>query len=293
MIPASGGSSEDDGIDLPFDPETDVFWFYVAECEVKACTAEFYLNDIALIRNSPDGGYYHAQPVNQYILDGTNELAMIIEPGPQPSLARSGPPEGRREMEVPLTDPRSATLRLCRYPYGAVVGGPERQLIQELRWPQAEHEEPHLYPLPVRVEFERATGTGPWSWEAAAKLTLDAGTRAEIESLLNRLWASLAQGDPALFLEVAAPRFDDLAEAFEDPPYKKRNAFRRLEAEIQGLQPLDPDTFDLRLAAGGRMVECLQKDWQPVLRGAPDEAGNEDHYDMFLARLEGEWRIVR
>lgn len=293
MMPAADLPSENEGIDLPFDPETDIFWFYVAECEVKNCTAEFYLNDIALIRNSPEGGYYHAQPVNHFMLDGRNELAMIIEPGPQPSTARSGPPEGRREMEVLLTDPRSAIFRLCRYPYGAVVGGPERQLLQELRWPQPEHEEAHLYPLPLKVAFERVTGTGPWAWESAPELTMDAATRSQIEAFLSRLWASLAQGDPEPFLEAAAPRFDELATAFEDPPYKKRNAFRRLAAEIQGLQPLDPESFDLRLAAGGRLVECLQKDWQPILRGLPDESGNEDQYDMFLARLNGEWRIVR
>ncbi|MFN7650450.1 MAG: hypothetical protein ACK5UT_23380 [Acidobacteriota bacterium] len=99
--------------------------------------------------------------------------------------------------------------------------------------------------------------------------------------------------DPEGFLAAAAPRFDELANAYEDPPFKKRNAFRRLVNEVTGIKPLHPDDFDLRLAANGRLVECVLPDWTPLLRGEPDADGNEDQYDMFIGRLDGQSRIFR
>ncbi len=127
---------DDEGIDLPFDPETDLFWFYVIGAGVKLCAAEFYLNGIVLSLNSLEQGYYFAQPVNQYIIDGENELAFIVKPGSRPSLALSGPPEGKTEAEAYINGPESVAVRLCRYPYGALVGGPDQQILRSLSWPQ-------------------------------------------------------------------------------------------------------------------------------------------------------------
>jgi hypothetical protein len=80
-------------VDLPHDPETDDFWFFLIEAQVKGCVAEFYLNGFALTVCSEDKGLELVQPVNQYIIDGENELAFVVKPGPIPSQAESGPPE--------------------------------------------------------------------------------------------------------------------------------------------------------------------------------------------------------
>jgi hypothetical protein len=122
---------------------------------------------------------------------------------------------------------------------------------------------------------------------------LDEAARGEIAAFLEGLRASLEKQDPEPFLEAGAPRFDELAKAYEDPPYKKRNILRRTTEEIAGMQALDPETFDLRLAAGGRLVECLAKDWDAILREAPDKDGNVDHYDMFIGRGAGGWKMYR
>lgn len=284
---------EEEEIDLPFDPETDLFWFYVIEAKVKGCAAEFYLNGFALTVCSDDKGLELVQPVNQYILDGENELAFVVKPGKIPSQAESGPPEGKTEAEVYTTGSESVTVKLCRYPFGAVTGGPDQQVLQTLTWPLEIHEETHEYPLRMAVRFPLATGTGPWLWEGLPEITLDEKAREEIAAFLESLRASLEARDPEPFLAAGAPRFDELAKAYEDPPYKKRNILRRTTAEVDGMQALDPATFDLRLAAGGRLVECLAKDWDAILRGAPDKDGNEDHYDMFIGRDPDGWKMYR
>lgn len=286
-------SSDVETVDLPYDPEADDFWFFVIEAKVKGCAAEFYLNGFPLTVCSEDKGLELVQPVNQYVIDGENELAFVVKPGPIPSQAESGPPEGKTEAEVYVTGGESVTVSLCRYPYGAVTGGEERQVLQTLAWPLEIHEETHEYPLRMSVRFPVKTGTGPWQWEGLPEITLDDAARGEIAVFLEGLRTSLAERDPEPFLAAAAPRFDELAKAYEDPPFKKRNIFRRTLDEVDGMAELDPETFDLRLAAGGRLVECLANDWDPILRGAPDKDGNEDHYDMFIGREAGAWKIYR
>jgi hypothetical protein len=286
-------TSDVETVDLPHDPETDDFWFFLIEAKVTGCEAEFYLNGFALTVCSEDKGLELVQPVNQYIIDGENELAFVVKPGPIPSQAESGPPEGKTEAEAYTTGGESVMVRLCRYPYGAVSGGPERQILQELTWPLEIHEETHEYPLRMAVRFPVKTGTGPWLWEGLPEITLDEAARGEIGEFLEGLRASLEKQDPEPFLAAGAPRFDELAKAYEDPPYKKRNILRRTTEEIEGMQALDPETFDLRLAAGGRLVECLAKDWDAILREAPDKDGNVDHYDMFIGRDAGGWKMYR
>jgi hypothetical protein len=89
------------------------------------------------------------------------------------------------------------------------------------------HEETHEYPLRMAVRFPVKTGTGPWVWEGLPEITLDEAARGEIAAFLEGLRASLEKQDPEPFLEAGAPRFDELAKAYEDPPYKKRNILRR------------------------------------------------------------------
>ena len=285
--------SEDDLIDLPYDPETDDFWFFLIEAQVKGCAAEFYLNGFPLTLCSEEKGQELVQPVNQYVIDGENELAFIVKPGPIPSQAESGPPEGKTEAEAYVTGGESVMVRLCKYPYGAVSGGEERQILQELTWPLEIHEETHEYPLRMSVRFPLKTGTGKWLWEELPEIELDEKAVEEIGAFLEGLRKSIADKDPEPFLAAGAPRFDELAKAYEDPPYKKRNIFRRTVDEVDGMGEVDPETFDLRLVAGGRLVECVGKDWDPILRGAPDKDGNEDHYDMFIGRDAGGWKMYR
>ena len=57
--------------------------------------------------------------------------------------------------------------------------------------------------------------------------------------------------------------------------------------------PLEPEAFDLRLCAGGRLVEAVNRDWLPSVRFlAPDE--EEPYgYPMLLGRIGAELAVVR
>ncbi len=53
--------------------------YYVFECAVDHCTAEFYLNDIPVVMRSQDGGRLFGGQVNELVVDGINEIGAIAK----------------------------------------------------------------------------------------------------------------------------------------------------------------------------------------------------------------------
>jgi len=41
------------------------------------------------------------------------------------------------------------------------------------------------------------------------------------------------------------------------------------------------------------MIECLGKDWQPIIRGVPDPEEGRFMYPMMIGKLKGDWLIMR
>ena len=95
--------------------------YYVLECSARECVAEFYLNDIPVVRRGPDLGLHFAGQSNQYLVDGRNELSVLVEPGPTPGEAISGKGGARSRREAAGA---AVSAALCKYPPGATVGGP-------------------------------------------------------------------------------------------------------------------------------------------------------------------------
>jgi hypothetical protein len=48
------------------------------------------------------------------------------------------------------------------------------------------------------------------------------------------------------------------------------------------MSPLEPEQFSFRLAAGGRLVECVNKDWQAAVRATSDDEPHPYDFEMFL-----------
>ncbi len=89
--------------------------FYVFECAVDNCDAEFYLNDIPVVLRKQDGGRLFGGPVNELVVEGINEIGVVINPGPEPGLALSGR-EGKRDRFVATDAKLFAALSI--YPRG-------------------------------------------------------------------------------------------------------------------------------------------------------------------------------
>jgi hypothetical protein len=263
-----------------------------AELKIDGCRAELWLNDIPLQLLAPDQSHNVSIPAHLYLLDGINTLEIVVYPGPTPSEARNGP------IDVSPVSPKgSATARLAAYNPGDFTGDAKAPVLIEVTWKAAEAE-PGPYPRAVRTSRNLGAMFGRWDWEAAERLTLDEATTDEVAYVLETLRTSLAAGDPEPLFRLATLKFRDAATAFPARPLAAlAEQFRAVVARDASsanwsFPPLDRQNFDFRLAAEGRLIECVNRDWRPTLRSAPLADSYPKYYAMLLCRLQGRWQIA-
>jgi hypothetical protein len=270
--------------------------FYVLECRVEHCTAEFYINDIPVIRRGQTMGTVFDGPVNHLLVNGTNEIAILLEPGPAPGTAIRGGQYGRCRKKLP--ENARAAVRLARYPYGAISGGPDAEPLLEAQWLSPENGDPVVLPLVVTTAEDLGPMFGTWAWESAPPLSLDMDTRVAIGNAVSEILHPLDRGDADPFVWCGAPRSEEIEKAFDLPQGTKKaqilmGIIRDAANPWWGMEPLDPGSFDLRLCARNRLVQIMATDWRPALREKPSPSGERSYYDMMLGLLDDQWRILR
>lgn len=271
--------------------------FYVLECKVDGFAAEFWLNDIPVIRLDENSGFAGIQ-VNHLLVEGENEVEMVLFHGDEPLESKTGPLPPKEPKPPQAVDPKlKASVSLCKYPYGAAVGGPDRTELFQMTWGPSE-ETTIVVPLSVKDTCTPGMPAPRWKWQDADLLELDRETILELVELLESMCESIGRGDPEPFLERSAIRLQEIAVAYETDPAEKEDLIRRVipqdgANESFSMEALDPAMFNFRLCGGGRLIEAIAKDWKPLVRGGPDAQGNPLAYDMILARIDGEWCIVR
>lgn len=266
--------------------------FDVLEARADGCDVEVYLNGIPVTLRGPSHGRAFGAPVNHLVVDGVNELALVIDPGPRPSEALS-PAAGRHRLP---TDKHRAWARLARYPAGAVIGGPDGVELLRVEYAPAAQSRPVMAPRVVEGRVDLGARNGRWAWQDAPRLSLDAATRDEIRAYLTELARSLSTGDTEMFLARSEVRLAEVARAFGRPRGEKEAVIRNGQALRRrrsgfAVYAVDEAAYDLRLCAGGRLVECVADDWRAIVREAPSD--ETMYFPMMLARVGGAWCIAR
>ncbi|MFO0605230.1 MAG: hypothetical protein U0324_18770 [Polyangiales bacterium] len=266
--------------------------FDVLEARADGCDVEVYLNGIPVTLRGPTHGRAFGAPVNHLVVDGVNELALVVDPGPRPSEALS-PAAGRHRLP---TDDHRAWARLARYPAGAVIGGPDGVELLRVEHASSAQSRPVMAPRVVEGRVDLGARSGRWAWQDAPRLSLDATTRNEIAAYLTELAGALSAGDCEVFLARSELRLAEVAQAFGRARGEKESVIRDGQARRRqrpgfAVRAVDVSAFDLRLCAGGRLVECVADDWRAIVREAPSD--ETMYFPMMLARLGGAWCIAR
>ncbi|GEM_PF-2500277 len=268
--------------------------FYVFECTASGVNAEFYLNDIPIIRRGPELGRSYGGPCNQYLIDGVNELSAILVPGDSPSESLHS--KGGRQR-IKLEEEAFVKAELSIYPFGAVMGGPAKKVLMSIDW-KLEANQWMVFQKAIGARMDLGKLFGEWEWQKAPRIELNEETVKEIHKFIEDLHLSLAAGDPDLFLELGEPRLKDLEKAFDSPPGEKEELIRKVtlddaEQDWWGMEDINPDDYDLRLCAHDKMVEIINKKWKPILQESPDLEGGVGTYSMTISKLDDQWKIVR
>jgi hypothetical protein len=259
-----------------------------AEIRLKGCAAEMYVNGIPLTKIEAPPQSFISMPVPQYLLDGTNLLELVVNPGPTPSQART--PQGKKPAKG-----MSAEVRLVRYPVGVFTGDLSGEILAKAEWSGKDDEE--AFPILLSTSCDLGAQFGRWAWQDATKITLNDATRVEILTVVRNVYNAYQSGKADFILNLDRIRITEAAQAYPGSDIAQDNQLfsRDLTANIANpnwqMLPFDEAQFDFRLAAQGRLVECIRKDWNQIVAGKIKEDILD--YPMFLAKIKGQWQIVR
>lgn len=264
----------------------------ILEARVEGCEAEIYLNGIPLTTLTPDDCYEVSIPAAQYVVPGENRVQMAINPGPSPSTATRG------EAWTAPREARAAVQLTC-YPQGAVPGDGSGLCHFALTWSgDGQEGGTRLAEGVVDWPSDRwPSAAGPWSWQSAPPLDLQQH-QAAITQFIGRVHRAMATRDIQFMINLAALHLRDLVAAYQldwgEQQQEGRGIYQELFAKPDwAMEPLDPETYDLRLCAGGRLVECVRHDRDAILRSEKDAEGNRYNYPMMLGVVGGQLQVLR
>lgn len=269
--------------------------FYVLECTADNCIAEFFVNDFPIAVRGKSFGHFHGAPANEYIINGVNEITMVLYPGDRPAKSLAGI-ETERKRVVPLDDAK-ASVRVCTYPKGAIVGGPDAKELLLMEW-KAEPDKPVTVPCVRSATVDIIHPLGPWVWEGLPSLAWNDETESDVRSVLEELHMAFSGAMLEPFIEKCRHRFIEIDQAHYFPEGSRAERAsellpEKLEDPEWAMEPIESKKPDFRLCAKGRLVQAISEDWQACLRSVPDEGGLQIFFSMILGLIEDKWQIIR
>lgn len=250
------------------------------------CAAEARINDIPVARTPASGGQVNV-PVHEYLLSGTNQLTLLLDPG------APGLPAAPRLAAQPLAAHAGLLLPRIGQPGSPLSARTLAEL--ELAVPEGEI---YTAPLAAQRSTELPISFPRWRWLDLPPVADAAAVQPLVAAFVQGLAVSLAKGDPEPFLQAARLRFEELAVAYQKPVAELAARWR---ARIQMLYATKavrmvlpaPTELHLRPCAGGRLLECMDAAGQPILRteAAPD--GSSHAWPLRVGVVEGHCHVMR
>jgi len=254
-----------------------------AEVNISDCAAELYINDIPIRKFKKNLAINSFLPISEYIIMNRNEIKVIINPGPTPSeadaLNRTKSKCGNFEVSIVAKDMQDSSVQPVLLGQLSTDDNFKKNILTSS--------------FSVKNLNER------WSWEKSEQITLDNRTMNEITSKVISIHSTITNKRLQKFIAEFKVRIKDKSSAY---PFYTVDEIKQMmitslsEDPNNGIDlefiPLQKNMFDFRLCANNRMVQIIDKNWEPSIRSK--KVGNMDvQYNIFLSRINGEWIIVR
>ncbi|MEO8859740.1 MAG: hypothetical protein ABI343_22350 [Burkholderiaceae bacterium] len=260
----------------------------VMRLHVQGCAAEILVNDIPVGQVAP-GAAGLSLPVHEYLLDGANEVSLVIDPvapgarsASQPKLAE-GVVGARMRMLLPRIGQAGSELQ-ARTVAEVVWGVPDGEVFMT---PQSVTRSIFL-----PIKFPR------WRWLDAPPIDDVEAQRPLIAEFLQAIVVDLMRGEVESYLTASRLRLEELATAYQQP---LADMTARLRARLQLLHATkalkialpSAEEMVLRKCAGGRLIECLTGGNRPVLATLADANGVATSWPMRVAVVNERCHILR
>jgi hypothetical protein len=259
----------------------------VMRLESIGVVAEASLNGVPLARTSAQARAVTV-PIHEYTLAGGNQLALTIQP----------PAPGQSAVPEPLLSDgqRGASLRLLLPRTGQLAHPENARTLAQIDWAPVAGDVTEM-PFTQQQAVDLPIAFPRWRWFDAPPVAEPRELQATAAAFLQGLALGLARGDPEPFVLAARLRFEELAQAYQRSLADDVGRFRLQIQQWHAKAPLEPtmpkaDALLLRPLAGGRLLECLTPDGQPVLQ-SPLAGGGRVAWPMRLAVIEGRFYVVR
>ena len=260
----------------------------VLRLSVHGCCAEAMLNGVSMGIAGPSGGVL-CVPVHEYLLDGANEVSLIIR-----SSAVEPAQAVRKRRAEGLT---GAQLRLLLPRVGQICSELSARTVAELDWAV---EDGAVYTVPhalsrdavIPIKFPR------WRWLDAPLIDDVEAHKPLIVEFLQSIIVDLLRGDAESFLSASRLRLEELAVAYQQPVADLVSRLRSRLHLLYATKALkmdipSADDIVLRPCANGRLIECLDKSGRSVLQTAPSGGGESSSWPIRIAAVNGRYLILR
>ena len=187
-------------------PDTMIY----AQLQVLGGTAELQLNGLPVMRLEPGSGRIPVEnaAVEHLLVPGLNELRLLVEPGPRPSLAAS--PRVAKPYRA-----MSVTGRLMRVAADANTGPTDGQTLLDVAYRWSEDDASWRdFPENVVRTADLGPVHGKWAWQDAALLTPGHALSAEAVSFMTALDSAIMARDSGRMLELSALQDQDVLRAY-------------------------------------------------------------------------------
>lgn len=196
-----------------------------------------------------------------------------------------------------------ASARLARYPVGAVAGSDPADTLLEVKW-SAYQEFRTLrasdQPFPKWVANSGDLGPlfGTPHWNQFRELSLDEPTLDSLRSFVLQVRDEIEAGDPEPVLQRSRAKFQEVSRTYGVDPSERADLFRKIlrdnaDDEDWLFQTPEPEDWSFRLCAGNRLVECVARDWTPLVKGIRVPGKGRFLFPMFVGAIDSGWIIAR
>ncbi|MCP4986005.1 MAG: hypothetical protein GY928_08030 [Colwellia sp.] len=256
---------------------------------IQHCRVEASVNDIVVVRKNEKDIVTISTPIHEYLIAGENTLGLHSKP-------YSG-----SEFEPSA----QIHLRVANFEEGEFLEFDQGQQLCEIVF----HSD-HLSNNTSKSLFSHrsrflAQARQPWFWQNAGVLSLNKQVISSLNKLIGSLHRDFGSKKPSHIAALVKYQIEELAFCYpmENAAARRQQLIEYITAPTKegarSMVPLDSNNLGYRLAANGRLVECIGKDGLPLIRtvttntDAPFKDESYTALPMHIGYIKNDFWILR